>query len=242
MANNVTEKAPVVILVPCAESGRIGCQLVRRAVEMVAKETPEVTVATPEECERGTKAFLVAVDASHACQSSSDLQENGIKPSFVVSAPEVLAKTGLLKPGRDPRQQQEELAQGLAEGIRQSLHKVLVEARERGRYCEELAPVIQRFQGIWRKIDSLSPPNGLPSEQEKAAVELLGKRARNIFVRFDVIIPPSDWAESHDLFQDSMLCLAYATEGWAVGDIVRWQQNLEKARVQIQPLLRRMRI
>jgi hypothetical protein len=103
-----------------------------------------------------------------------------------------------------------------------------------------MAPVVQRFQGIWGKVEALPPPNGVPDERDKAAVELLGKRARNLFVKFDEILPPAEWSEAHDLFQDALLCIAYATEGWAAGDAERWEHNLEKARVQIRPLLRRL--
>ncbi len=103
-----------------------------------------------------------------------------------------------------------------------------------------MAPVMKRFHGMWGKVESLPSPNGLPEEKDRSAVELLGKRARNLFVRFDEIVPPSRWSEPHDLFQDALLCIAYATEGWAVGDAERWEQNLEKARVQVEPLLRRL--
>lgn len=212
----------------------------RRAVELVASETPEMVVAAPEDCERGTKAFIVAVDASRSCQASADLRENGIRPSTVISAPEVLAKSGLLRLGVDPRQHLDELAQALAAAIRQSLDRVLEEVRERRRYREEMAPVVQRFQGIWGKLEALPPPNGLPVEKERAVVELLAKRARNLFTKFDEVVPPADWAEPHDLFQDALLCVAYACEGWVAGDTPRWDQNLEKARLQLKPLLRRL--
>lgn len=233
------EAAPV-MLVPCAASDRLGCRIVRRAAELVASETPEVEMAAPEECERGTGAFVVAVDASHACQASADLRENAIRPTIVISAPAALARAGLLKAGGDPRERVEELARALADEIRRSLDQVLAEVRERRRYREEMAPVVQRFQGIWGKVEALPPPNGVPDERDKAAVELLGKRARNLFVKFDEILPPAEWSEAHDLFQDALLCIAYATEGWAAGDAERWEHNLEKARVQIRPLLRRL--
>lgn len=231
---------PAVIVVPCAATDRVGCRIVRRAVTRVASEIPEVAVAAPEECERGTGAFVVAVDASRACEASADLRENAIKPSLVISAPAVLAKLGLLKPGSDPRERVEELARALADEIHRSLDRVLEEVRERRRYREEMAPVVQRFQGIWGKVEALPPPNGTPDEKDKAAVELLGKRARNLFVKFDEILPPSEWSEAHDLFQDALLCIAYACEGWAAGEPERWEHHLEKARVQIRPLLRRL--
>jgi hypothetical protein len=234
-------RSAAVILVPCAETDRAGCQIVRRAVELVAAEAPEVSVAAPEDCERGTRAFVVAIDASQSCQASADLRENGIRTSAVISAPEVLAKLGLLRLGVDPRRRMEELAQALAEGIRQSLDQVLEEARERRRYREEMAPVIQRFQGIWGKLETLAPPNGMPAEKESAAVELLAKRARNLFTKFDEVVPPVEWSDPHDLFQDALLCIAYACEGWIAGDLERWEQNIEKARVQLQPLMRRLR-
>ena len=128
----------------------------------------------------------------------------------------------------------------VAEAIRASLQEVLEEVRDRRRYREEMAAVIKRFQGIWGKVEALPPPNGLPEEKAKAALDLLAKRSRNLFVRFDEVVPPSRWAEPHDLFQDALLCVAYACEGWTSGDADRWEQNLEKARVQIRPLLRRL--
>jgi hypothetical protein len=76
---------------------------------------------------------------------------------------------------------------------------------------------------------------------EAARVDLLGKRARNLFVRFDEIVPPSEWAQEHDLFQDALLCIAYACEGWVGGGGERWERNMEKARAQAGPLLRRLR-
>lgn len=229
-----------IILVPCADSERAGCCIVRRAVEIVAAETPEVAVATPEECRHSAKSFIVAVDGSSVCQAMGSLREVGVKPAQVVSAPAVLAKSGLLQPGRDPKEHREELAQALAEGIRASLAKVLEETRERRRYQEEMAPILQRFHAIWDKLDALSAPNGHADAAAAQRVELLGRRARNLFVKFDEVVPPADWAEPHDLFQDALLCVAYATEGWAHGDADRWEQNLEKAKAQIRPLLRRV--
>jgi len=240
VSRDETGQASAAILVPCAETDRVGCEIVRRAVGIVASETPEVVVASPEDCERGTRAFIVAVDASRACQASEDLRENGIKPSAVVSAPEVLAKLGLLRPGVDPRQCMDELARALAEGIRRSLDQVLEELRERHRYREQMAPVLERFQGIWSRVEALAPPNGVPAASDGLRVELLAKRSRNLFVKFDEIVPPAAWAEPHDLFQDALLCIAYACEGWIAGDAARWEQNLEKARLQIRPLLRRL--
>lgn len=238
--NDSRADGAAVVLVPCAESDRLGCRIVRRAAEIVASKTSEIALAAPEQCERGASAFIVAVDASHACQASADLRENAIKPSVVIAAPAALAKLGLLKPGSDPRERLEELARALADEILRSLAQVLEEMRERGRYRQEMAPVVQRFQGIWGKVEALPPPNGSPDEKDRAAVELLGKRARNLFVKFDEILPPTQWSEAHDLFQDALLCIAYATEGWAAGDTDRWDHHLEKARVQIRPLLRRL--
>jgi hypothetical protein len=135
----------------------------------------------------------------------------------------------------------EELAQVLAKAIRESLSGVLEQVRERQRYRQEMAPVMQRFQGMWSKVDSLPPPDGAASPEEATRVDLLGKRARNLFVRFDEIVPPSEWAEEHDLFQDALLCIAYACEGWVAGAGERWERNMEKARTQAGPLLRRLR-
>ncbi len=235
-----TQTGAAVLLVPCADSGRAGCEIVRRAVQLVAEESPEVAVATPEECRYSAKSFIVAVDGSTACQSMGALRQVGVKPAQVVSAPAVLAKSGLLKPGLDPRAHVEELAAALADGIRESLAAVLAEMRERRRYAEEMAPIISRFHGIWDKLTVLPTPNGAVDHAEAQKVELLGRRARNLFVKFDEFIPPADWSEPHDLFQDALLCIAYATEGWAAGDESRWEQNLEKARAQIRPLLRRL--
>jgi len=239
-ADELKLKSAEVILVPCTGSGRAGCEVVARAVEMVVGETPEVTAAKPADCPRGTKKFVVAVDGSSRCQASAELKACGARPSAVLSAPEILARSGLLRPGVDVRARIEELAEAVAQAIRESLEEVLEEVRDRRRYREEMAPVIKRFQGIWGKVEALPSPNGLPDGKAKAAVELVAKRSRNLFVRFDEVVPPSRWSEPHDLFQDALLCIAYACEGWASGDADRWEQNLEKARVQIAPLLRRL--
>ncbi len=229
-----------VILVPCTEGGSAGCLIVRRAVDLVAGDTPEVATAAPSDCPKGPAQFVLAVDASSACKASDALRDCGARPSATVFAPEVLARKGLVRPGVDIRARIDELAEALAGAIRESLTEVLDEVRERRHYREEMAPVMKRFHGMWGKVESLPSPNGLPEEKDRSAVELLGKRARNLFVRFDEIVPPSRWSEPHDLFQDALLCIAYATEGWAVGDAERWEQNLEKARVQVEPLLRRL--
>jgi hypothetical protein len=232
---------PAVILVPCAESDRAGCRIVRRAVEIVAAEIPgEVAVATPEECRGRVKPFIVAVDGSTSCQAMARLREVGMRPAQVVSTPAVLAASGLLKPGLNPKEHLEELGQALAAGIRKSLAAVLEEMRDRRRYREEMAPIMQRFHGIWDKLEVLEAPNGHAEEAAVQRMELLGRRARNLFTKFDEIIPPTEWAEPHDLFQDALLCIAYATEGWAHGQADRWEQNMEKARTQLRPLLRRL--
>ncbi len=229
-----------IILVPCAYTDRIGCRIVQRAVELAAADTPEVATAEPADCPKGPGKFVIAVDASSACKASEELEKCGARPSATVSAPEVLAREGLVRPGVDVRGRVDELAEALADAIRESLTEVLEEVRERGRYREEMAPVMKRFQGIWGKVESLPSPNGVPEAKEQSAAELLAKRARNLFVRFDEVVPPSRWAEPHDLFQDALLCIAYASEGWAAGDSDRWEQNMEKARVQVKPLLRRL--
>ena len=229
-----------VILVACSGCGRVGCEIVMRAVETVAGEIPEVAVAKPTDCPRGMKQFVLAVDGSSRCQASAELEECGARPTVVLSAPDILARAGLVRPGVDVRARIAELAQVVAEAIRESLRTVLEEVRQRHRYREEMVPIIKRFHGIWGKVEVLPSPNGLPEEKAKAAVELLSKRSRNLFVKFDEVVPPSRWAEPHDLFQDALLCVAYACEGWASGDADRWEQNLEKARVQIRPLLRRL--
>lgn len=239
-ADELKLESAEVILVPCTGCGQAGCEIVARAVEMVAGETPEVSVAKPADCPRGTKQFVLAVDGSSRCQASAELKACGARPAAVLSAPEILARSGLLRPGVDVRTRMGELAEAVAEAIRESLEEVLEEVRDRCRYREEMAPVIKRFAGIWGKLEALPHPNGLPDEKAKSAVELLAKRSRNLFVRFDEVVPPSRWSEPHDLFQDALLCVAYACEGWTSGDVDRWEQNLEKARVQIKPLLRRL--
>ena len=235
------ETGAAVMLVPCARSDALGCGIARRAVEMVAADTPEAVVAEAEDCPRAGRRFIVAVDGSSRCSASNVLAECRVRPAVVVSAPEVLARAGLIRPGADPRAHEEELAAALAEAIEESLKKVLDEIRERSRYREEMVPALQRFRGIWGKFEALPPPpNGGPPEPDRKPVELLGRRARNLFVRFDEVVPPAQWAEPHDLFQDALLCIAYACEGWASGDAARWEQNVEKARVQVRPLLRRL--
>jgi len=230
-----------VIVVPCAASGHVGCEIARRAVELVAASTPEVAIRAAGECPRGTKSHIVAVDGSSSCRASAALQECGVRVGTVVSAPAALARAGLVRPGVDLRARTEELAQALASAVRESLREVLAQIRERRRYEEEMAPVMARFDGIWSKVEALVSPNGEVSEEEKSRIELLARRSRNLFVKFDEIVPPSEWSEPHDLFQDALLCIAYACEGWIAGDVHRWDQNLEKARVQVQPLLRRLR-
>jgi hypothetical protein len=228
-------------MVPCIAKGRAGCEIVQRAVELVAEATPEAVIRAPEECPNGTKSLIVAVDASSNCQASSELARCGIKPGAVVSAPAILAKAGLVRPGMDVRANIESLARPLAAAISSSLEKWLTTARARRRYVDEMGPVLARFDGVWSKVETLPSPDGAVAEEEKSRIELLGRRARNLFVKMDEIVPPSEWSEPHDLFQDAMLCLAYATEGWAACDADRWEQNMEKARVQVQPLLRRLR-
>ena len=234
------QQGPAVVLVPCAETNRLGCRLVRRAVELVAGDTPELAVAEAGACPRGRGQFVVAIDASQQCQASAALDEAGLRPSAVVSAPAVLARAGLVKPGVDVRARAEELSQALADAIREVSRQALAEARERRQYREAMAPVLARFGGIWSKVESLPPPDGAAPPGEATRVELLAKRSRNLFVKFDEIVPPAEWSEPHDLFQDALLCIAYACEGWGAGDSARWEQNLEKARVQLRPLLRRL--
>ena len=231
---------PTVILVPCPDSGHVGCEIARLAAELLVASTPETAVRVAPECPRGTRSFVVAIDGSSACQASAVLRECGCRPGAVVSAPAVFARAGLVKPGVDVRARLEELARALAAAIGDSLQAVFAEMRERRRYREEMAPIISRFQGIWERLEALPPPNGEVGPAEASKVELLGRRARNLFVKFDEILPPSEWSEAHDLFQDALLCIAYASEGWAAGDAERWEHHLEKARVQIKPLLRRL--
>ncbi len=88
-----------VVLVPCADTGRAGCRIVRHAVELVAADTADIVVATPEECRASAKSFIVAVDGSSACQAMGELRQVGVKPAQTVSAPAFLAAAGLLKPG-----------------------------------------------------------------------------------------------------------------------------------------------
>ena len=92
-----------VILVPCTGSGQAGCEIVMSAVEMVAGEALEVTVAKPADCPRGTKQFVLAVDGSSRCQASAELKACGVRPAAVLSAPEILARAGLVRPGVDVR-------------------------------------------------------------------------------------------------------------------------------------------
>lgn len=232
---------PGVILIPCAPSGRVGCEIVRRAVELVAAGTPEAMVAAPDQCPAQGKRFIVAVDASRACRASAALENRGTRASLVISAPEVLARAGLVRPGMDLRSNIEQLSRAVSEAIQESLREVLEEARERRRYREEMEPILHRFQGLWTALEALPPPpDGVPSEEERRRVELLGRRCRNLFTKFDEVVPPTQWAEPHDLFQDALLCMAYACEGWVSGEAARWEQNLEKARVQVHPLMRRL--
>ena len=228
------------VLVPCEDSGHLGCAIARRAAELVAVATPEAALRAAGECPRGARAFVVAVDGSSSCQASAHLEQCGVRPSAVVSAPAVLARAGLVRPGVDLRARSEELAQALAAAISDSLQSVLTELRERRRYQQEMAPIMERFRGMWSKVELLPSPGGVPPEAERSRVELLARRSRNLFVKFDEIVPPAEWAEPHDLFQDALLCVAYACEGWVAGDAPRWDQNLEKARLQLKPLLRRL--
>lgn len=242
MAEALEEKAklPPVRLVPCADRGRAGCAIVRRAVELAAAGVPEIKICAPEQCQPGGKAFVVAVDASDSCQAYAALREVGVRPGVIISAPEVLSRAGLVRPGVDVRANIEPLAEALAAAIRDSLTSVLAEVRERQRYQREMAPVLGRFRGIWSKVEAMTTPNGAPEEAERQHAELLSRRSRNLFTKFDEIVPPAQWSEPHDLFQDALLCLAYALEGWTTGDAARWERNLEKARVQVKPLLRRL--
>ncbi len=230
-----------VILVPSRRCDGVGCEIARRAVELVAAATPEAVVADAEDCPRSRKRFIVAVDGSSRCSASEVLADCGIRPAAVISAPAVLARAGLVKRGIDPRDRVGELAQEVARAIEGSLRVVLEELRDRRRYEEEMVPVLKRFRGIWTKFEALPPPpNGGPPEPDSKQAGLLGKRARNLFVRFDELVPPAQWAEPHDLFQDALLCIAYACEGWVAGDPERWSHNSEKARLQIDPLLNRL--
>ena len=238
--NAAKSETPDVILVPCAECARAGCRIVAEAVKLVTRTTPEIGTASPADCPRGVKQFIVAIDASSACRASQALKECGVRPSVVLSAADILADKGALKPGLDIYAHLDEFARLVADTIRDSLQDVLEEARERRRYREEMAPIIGRFRSMWPKIEALPEPNGLPDDKQKAAVELLAKRSRNLFMKFDEVVPPAQWSEPHDLFQDALLCVAYAVEGWASGDSSRWEQNMEKARIQIKPLLRRL--
>jgi len=231
---------PDIILVPCAASGRAGCEIVARAVEMVARDAPEVGVVAAEQCPRGGRQFVVAVDGSSACRGSEALEACGCRASAIVSAPAALSRAGLVRPGVDVRGNIDRLAAALAEAIRESVRGVLEEVKERRRYQQEMAPVVGRFHSLWGKMQALGAPDGEAAEEKRRAVDLLGKRARNLFVRFDEVSPPGIWAEAHDLFQDALLCMAYACEGWVAGDAARWEQNLEKARVQVRPLLARL--
>jgi len=235
-----TPEEPAVILVPCAHTGRAGCRIVRRAVELVSGENPEIAVAAPEECRQSAKSFIVAVDGSSACEAIGELRQLGVKPAQVVSAPAVLAAKGLLRAGVKPQNRIEALAQALAESLRESLSAVLEEARVRREYRAQMAPIVERFQAIWGRLEGLPEPNGTVEHAEAQKVELLGRRARNLFVKFDEFLPPAEWSQPHDLFQDALLCIAYATEGWAAGDRERWAVHMEKARAQIRPLLRRL--
>ncbi len=235
------EAGAAVILVPCARGHGVGCEIARAAVELVAAGTPEAAVAEAKGCPRSAERFILAVDGSSRCSASKVLAECGVRTTVVVSAPAVLARAGLVRPGVDVRAYTQELSAALAAAIEESLREVLAEVRERQRYREEMAPVLRRFRGMWAKFEALpTPPNGGAPEADRGRVDLLGKRSRNLFVRFDEVVPPIQWAEPHDLFQDALLCIAYSCEGWVAGDEERWMANLEKARVQVQPLLRRL--
>jgi len=237
---SMSQVEPSVILVPCADCGRAGCRIARRAAELVVATTGEAVMRAAEQCPRGSKSFIVAVDASSLCQASAELQKLGVRAGAVVSAPEVLSRAGLVRPGVDVQARVEELAQALAGEIKASLESVLAEVRERRHYREEMAPVMERFRGIWSKVEAMAAPNGTPEAAERQRPELLSRRSRNLFAKLDEIVPPAQWSEPHDLFQDALLCLAYALEGWTAGEASRWEQNLEKARVQVKPLLRRL--
>jgi len=235
------QNAPVVVLVPCARTGHAGCEIVRKAVARVLADTPEATLAEAADCPRGVKRFILAVDGSSACSASQTLADCGVRPSQVVSAPAVLAKAGLVRPGVAVGGLTDELGEALAGAIQESLAEVVSEARDRARYAEEMAPVLKRFRDLWAKFEAVPPPpNGQAPEALRSRLELMGRRSRNLFTRLDEVSPPSAWAEPHDLFQDALLCIAYATEGWTAGNQERWETNLEKARVQVEPLLRRL--
>ena len=241
MAQMKKQDAPAVVLVPCARTGHAGCEIVRKAVARVLADTPEATLAEAADCPRGVKRFILAVDGSSACRASQALADCGVRPSQVVSAPAVLAEAGLVKPGVDVRALAGRLGEALADAIRGSLAEVVAEARDRARYAEEMAPALKRFRDLWSKLEAVpAPPNGQVAEELRSRVELMGRRSRNLFTRLDEVSPPSAWAEPHDLFQDALLCIAYATEGWTAGNQERWETNLEKARVQVEPLLRRL--
>jgi len=79
--------SPEVIVVPCGDSARAGCRIVRRAVDLVARGTPELAALPAAACPRGGKRFVVAVDASSACQASAALKQSGVRPAVVISAP-----------------------------------------------------------------------------------------------------------------------------------------------------------
>ncbi|GEM_PF-1594227 len=231
-----------IVLVPCPDSGRAGCAIARRAAELVAREAPEVAVVPAEACPRGARQYVLAIEGSSACSAEEALRACGCRAAAVVSAPAVLARMGMLRPGAEVRAHAEELAGALAGAIRESLSDVLEEVQERRRYREAMEPVMRRFAPIWERVGALAAPDGAADEEDRRVVELLGKRARNLFSRLDEISPPALWSEPHDLFQDALLCVAYACEGWVSGDAGRWEQNLEKARVQVVPLLRRLGI
>jgi len=235
------QNSAAVVLVPCARRGHAGCEIVRKAAARVLADTPEATLIEAADCPRGVKRFLLALDGSSACSASQALADCGVRPSQIVSAPAVLAKAGLVKPGVPVAGLTDELGEALAEAIREALAEVVSEARDRARYAEEMAPALKRFRDLWSRLEALGPPpNGQVEEEVRSRVELMGRRSRNLFTRLDEVSPPSAWAEPHDLFQDALLCIAYATEGWTVGNQERWETNLEKARVQVEPLLRRL--
>lgn len=241
MAEVNKQNSPAVVLVPCARRGHAGCEIVRKAAARVLADTPEATLIEAADCPRGVKRFLLALDGSSACSASQALADCGVRPSQIVSAPAVLAEAGLVKPGVPVADLTDELGEALAKAIREALAEVVSEARDRARYAEEMAPALKRFRDLWSRLEALPPPpNGQVEEELRSRVELMGRRSRNLFTRLDEVSPPSAWAEPHDLFQDALLCIAYATEGWTVGNQERWETNLEKARVQVEPLLRRL--
>ena len=68
------EELHPVTLVICDGGGGVGCEIAQRAVAMVVADTPEAAVATPEQCPRGRRTFVVAVDGSSSCGASEALR------------------------------------------------------------------------------------------------------------------------------------------------------------------------